>query len=138
METDNNVLINDLVNEDNYVTPFQSTSPDGTNYVLGVKSNGSVVAVPEVHFIRPKWHLPYKAIGYSKDENDFYYYQGRSAVIMNHYGYVKHWIQEENNIQNFRRYENKLGQNRYVYTVQIPTYQCQKEMRDIGYVSWLF
>jgi arylsulfate sulfotransferase len=84
-----------------------------------VKSNGSVVAVPEVHFIRPKWHLPYQAIGYSKNENDFYYYQGRSAVIMNHYGYVKHWIQEENNIQNFRRYENKLGQNRYVYTVQV-------------------
>ncbi|NWQ39914.1 hypothetical protein MLOOGBEN_04285 [Bacillus sp. EB106-08-02-XG196] len=79
-----------------------------------MKSNGSVVAVPEVHFIRPKWHLPYQAIGYSKNENDFYYYQGRSAVIMNHYGYVKHWIQEENNIQNFRRYENKLGQNRYV------------------------
>src|SRR3954452_3751705 len=95
METDKNVLMNDLVNEDHYVTPFQSTSPDGTNYVLGVKSNGSVVAVPEDHFIRPKWHLPYKAIGYSKDENNFYYYQGRSAVIMNHFGYVKHWIQKE-------------------------------------------
>ena len=28
-------------------------------------------------------------------------------------------FREENNIQNFRRYENKLGQNRYVYTVQV-------------------
>jgi hypothetical protein len=39
-----------------------------------------------------------------------------------------------NNIQNFRRYENKLGQNRYVYTVQVHDIPMPKG--NAGYWLW--